>query len=60
MKKYEAELEIKGSKAYVMYMKKHLLKEHPSTRGKMKVEIEKPERRGMKKCLLKQQKSFWE
>jgi hypothetical protein len=31
-----AELEIKGTKKYIKYLKKHLEKEHPKTKGKMK------------------------
>lgn len=33
-----AELEIKGSKKYISYLYKHLRKEHPSTRKRMKAE----------------------
>lgn len=32
------ELEIKGDKTYLKRMKAHLEEEHPTTRGKMKIE----------------------
>lgn len=32
-----AKIVIKGSKKYVSYLSKHLLKEHPSTKRKLKV-----------------------
>ena len=36
-----AELEIKGSKKYLAWLKGHLSKEHPKTKGKMKLEKRK-------------------
>jgi len=32
------ELEIKGTKKYITWLKKHLEKEHPKTKGKMKLD----------------------
>jgi len=34
-----AELEIKGTKKYIQYLSKHLVKEHPSTKKRMKVKL---------------------
>lgn len=30
-------LEIKGSKKYLLYMEEHLAKEHPKTKGRMRL-----------------------
>lgn len=41
---YMSELEIRGSKKYLKYLKKHLEKEHPSTKGKIKIEKKRHKR----------------
>lgn len=41
-----ASLEIKGNKAYIKYLSKHLKKEHPSTRRRMEVEGLKKHKKG--------------
>lgn len=51
-----AEIEIKGNNKYVSSLSKHLLKTHPSTKGRLKVELDgcfKKKRKssiGKKKC----------
>jgi len=44
-----AEIEIKGSKKYISYLSKHLKKEHPSVKKRMKVEGLKCKKKKKKK-----------
>jgi hypothetical protein len=46
------ELEIEGDKSYLKRMKKHLEKEHPTTRGRMKIENDNEKGFGIRKKFL--------
>ena len=37
-----AEIEIEGTNRYIKYLSKHLKHEHPSTKKRMEVELDKP------------------
>ena len=43
-----AEIEIKGTKKYIKYLSKHLVKEHPSVKKRMKVEGITPKKKKKK------------
>ncbi len=44
-----AEIEIKGSKKYLKYLKKHLQIEHPKTIGKIETDFERKHRKNIER-----------
>ena len=44
-----AELEIKGTDKYIKYLSKHLIREHPSTKKRMKIKLDGDKKNGKTK-----------